>query len=155
MAKEAGYTAKGYWASNTVYVKSASPAFVRKMMKVADVRKINGNKAYSIIDNVDGETQEDKFTIVNNTHETTKRRSAPPRSPCGAPPADPLARSIAQYHTRGGRGVAQRLIRGAGRGCGASEGGGDGAGEGLLLSLSRIKAIYQSYLWTPELSVAS
>ena len=115
MAKEAGYTAKGYWASNTVYVKSASPAFVRKMMKVADVRKINGNKAYSIIDNVDGETQEDKFTIVNNTHETTKRRSAPPRSPCGAPPADPLARSIAQYHTRGGRGVAQRLRRGSRR----------------------------------------
>ena len=47
------------------------------------------------------------------------------------------------------------LICVAGRGCGASEGGGDGAGEGLLLSLSRIKAIYQSYLWTPELSVAS
>eukprot|EP01051_Picozoa_sp_SAG22_P027034 SAG22_NODE_8851_length_626_cov_0.967742_1_plen_155_part_01 len=62
-AKKAGYEAKGFWASNTVFIKSASPEFMQKLMKDKNVRKIGGNKAYSIIDNVEGETQEDKFQV--------------------------------------------------------------------------------------------
>eukprot|EP01052_Picozoa_sp_SAG31_P012766 SAG31_NODE_754_length_12324_cov_3.930061_4_plen_501_part_00 len=68
-AQAAGYEAKGFWASNTVYIKMAGPDFIAKLMKDKNVRKINGNKEYSIIDNVEGATQEEKFELVDNTSE--------------------------------------------------------------------------------------
>jgi len=77
MAKAAGHEAKGFWVSNTVFVKNASPEFIKKMMTNADVRKMNGNKAYSIIDNVEGETQEDKFAVLDNHSQHRRAQGAP------------------------------------------------------------------------------
>lgn len=73
MAKKAGLEARGFWASNTVYIEDASPAFVRRLMHTKDVRKVNGNKEYSIIDNVEGETQDEKFRPIEATNTSHRR----------------------------------------------------------------------------------
>ena len=41
--------------------------------KRMDVRKVNGNKEYSVIENVEGATQEEKFQVVDN--DTQRRRT--------------------------------------------------------------------------------
>jgi subtilisin family serine protease len=77
MAKAAGLDARGFWATNTVYVSNATPEFIKKAMAMHTVRKVNGNQEYSIIDNVVGETMADKFTEVdvapkNDSHRRTQ-----------------------------------------------------------------------------------
>ena len=62
-AKSEGLEAKGFWASNTVYIKLAAPELVRKLSARSDVDFITGNVEYSIIDNVVGKTMEDKFKV--------------------------------------------------------------------------------------------
>jgi len=76
MAKEAGLKAKGFWATNTVYVSNATPEFIKKVMDMHTVRKVNGNQEYSIIDNVVGETQDEKFTPVDVAPTNTSHRRA-------------------------------------------------------------------------------
>jgi subtilisin family serine protease len=75
IAKQEGFEARGFWATNTVYVSDATPAFIRKVMRMKGVRKINGNKEYSIIENVEGETQDEKFQKLPAQNDSARRRT--------------------------------------------------------------------------------
>ena len=74
-AEKAGLKATSFWITNTVFVRGAPVDFIRKVManKRMDVRKVNGNKEYSVIENVEGATQEEKFQVVDN--DTQRRRT--------------------------------------------------------------------------------
>jgi len=52
-ATEQGLECRGFWASNTVYCADATPEFIRETMRQGLVRKINGNREYSIIDSTE------------------------------------------------------------------------------------------------------
>jgi hypothetical protein len=53
MAEERGFECRGFWATNTVYCADATPEFIRHMMTHHQVRKINGNREYSVIENTE------------------------------------------------------------------------------------------------------
>eukprot|EP01047_Picozoa_sp_COSAG01_P100411 COSAG01_NODE_30266_length_619_cov_1.078846_1_plen_189_part_01 len=75
IAKQEGFEARGFWATNSVYVSDATPTFIRKVMRMKGVRKINGNKEYSIIENVEGETQDEKFQKLPAQNDSARRRT--------------------------------------------------------------------------------
>jgi hypothetical protein len=44
---------RGFWATNTVYCEDATPAFIKMAMRHKEVRKMNGNREYSVIDSTE------------------------------------------------------------------------------------------------------
>jgi subtilisin family serine protease len=75
MAKKEGLEARGFWATNTVYVSDATPAFIKKVKALGNVRKMNGNKEYSVIQNVEGATQDEKFQKLPELNDSHRRRT--------------------------------------------------------------------------------
>ena len=73
--EEAGLKCTSFWITNTVFAKDAPVDFIKKVMgeKKMDVAKVNGNKEYSVIENVEGATMEEKFEVVDT--ETQRRRT--------------------------------------------------------------------------------
>ena len=57
-AEHAGLKCMSFWITNTVYCKDAPVDFIKKIMgeKSIGIKKVNGNKEYSVIDNVEGAT---------------------------------------------------------------------------------------------------
>ena len=73
-AEKHGLKCMSFWITNTVYCKDAPVEFIRKIMaeKSMNINKVNGNKEYSVIENVEGATMEEKFQLV--AEETAGRR---------------------------------------------------------------------------------
>jgi subtilisin family serine protease len=76
--EEAGLQCTSFWITNTVFAKNAPVDFIKKVMaeKKMDVKKVNGNKEYRVIDNVEGATMEEKFQIVDTTSERRRTQIA-------------------------------------------------------------------------------
>jgi len=79
--EDAGLQCTSFWITNTVFAKDAPVDFIKKVMaeKKMDIKKVNGNKEYSVIDNVEGASMDEKFEVSTPTPS-----AAAPRSPSTA-----------------------------------------------------------------------
>jgi subtilisin family serine protease len=76
--EDAGLQCTSFWITNTVFAKDAPVDFIKKVMaeKKMDIKKVNGNKEYSVIDNVEGASMDEKFEVVDTDSERRRTQIA-------------------------------------------------------------------------------
>jgi subtilisin family serine protease len=76
--EDAGLECTSFWITNTVFAKDAPVDFIKKVMaeKKMDIKKVNGNKEYSVIDNVEGASMDEKFEVVDTDSERRRTQIA-------------------------------------------------------------------------------